>query len=237
MPQRRTLLLTRPAAQSAELAMALDAALPGRFRVVAAPMIEIIALPGTPDLAGVGGLLFTSANGVAQFADRIARRDLPAYCVGAMTAAAARAAGFEAASAGGDVAALAALVAAHCHPEAGALLHVRGRHAAGDLAGRLVAAGFEVRAAEIYDQRRRAPGAEALALLEGAGVEAVAVFSPRSARIFAQAARDGGWDLAGTTSVALSVAADAGLGDAGFARRIVAAAPTREGMIAALAEI
>ncbi|HMQ95013.1 MAG TPA: uroporphyrinogen-III synthase [Amaricoccus sp.] len=237
MPQRRTLLLTRPEAQSAEFAAALEVALPGRFRVVAAPMIEIVALPGTPDLVGVGGLLFTSANGVAQFADRIARRDLPAYCVGAMTAAAARAAGFEAASAGGDVAALAALVAARRRPGGGALLHVRGRHAAGDLAGRLAAAGFEVRAAEIYDQRQRVPGDEALALLQGAGAEAVAVFSPRSARILAQAARDGGWHLAGTTSVALSAAADAGLGEAGFARRMVAATPTREGMIAALAEI
>ena len=237
MPERRTLLLTRPAAQSAEFAAALDAALPGRFRAVIAPMIEIVALPGAVDLAGVGGLLFTSANGVAQFAEKVARRDLPAYCVGAMTAAAARAAGFEAASAGGDVEALAALETARLPRDAGALMHVRGRHAAGDLAGRLAAAGFEVRAAEIYDQRPRAPGAEALALLRAGSVEAVAVFSPRSARIFAAAARDGGWTLAGTTAVALSAAADAGLGDAGFARRILAAAPTREGMIAALAGI
>jgi uroporphyrinogen-III synthase len=236
MPERRTLLLIRPAAQAADFAAALEVALPGRFRTVAASVIEILSLPGAVDLEGVGGLLFTSANGVAQFAARVSRRDLPAYCVGAMTAAAARKAGFDAASAGGDVAALAALVAARHPPEAGPLLHVRGRHAAGDLSGRLAAAGFEVRAAEIYDQRPCAPGPEALALLRDGTAEVVAAFSPRSARIFAEAAQTEYWDLAGATAVALSGAADAGLGGTGFTRRIVAAAPTRDGMIAALAQ-
>jgi uroporphyrinogen-III synthase len=236
MPERRTLLLIRSAAQSAEFAAALESALPGRFRAVAGPVIEILALPGAVDLEGIGGLLFTSANSVAQLAARVPRRDLPAYCVGAMTAAAARKAGFDAASAGGDVAALAALVAARHPREAGLLLHVRGRHAAGDLSGRLTAAGFEVRAAEIYDQRPCAPGPEALALLRDGSAAVVAAFSPRSARIFAEAAQAGDWDLAGATAVALSAAADAGLGGTGFARRIVAATPTRDGMIAALAQ-
>lgn len=235
MPERRTLLLTRPAAQSAEFATALEAALPGRFRAVSAPVIEIVALPGDVDLDGVGGLLFTSANGVTQFAARVTRRDLPAYCVGALTAGAARAAGFEALSADGDVAALAALVAGRHRKAEGALMHVRGRHAAGDLAGRLAAVGFDVRAAEIYDQRPCLPGPEALALLQAGKAELVAVFSPRTARIFATEARERGWKLSGATAVALSAAADSELGKAGFARRIVAAAPTRDGMIAALA--
>jgi hypothetical protein len=64
----------------------------------------------------------------------------------------------------------------------------------------------------------------------------VAAFSPRSARIFADSAKVGAWNLEATTIVALSPAADAGLGAAAFARRIVAATPTREGMIAALAQ-
>ena len=81
-----------------------------------------------------------------------------------MTAAAARAAGFAARSADGDVDDLAALVIAAHRPGAGAFLHVRGRHAAGDLVGRLAAAGVPARAAEIYDQAPRpidGPGAGA----------------------------------------------------------------------------
>ena len=69
-----------------------------------------------------------------------------------MTAAAARQAGFAARSADGDVADLAALVVAAHRPGAGAFLHVRGAHAAGDLVGRLAAAGVPARAAAIYDQ-------------------------------------------------------------------------------------
>jgi uroporphyrinogen-III synthase len=232
----RTLILTRPRAQSLAFAATLRARLPGRFRPVLAPLIEIAPLPAPLALDGLQGLVFTSANGVEQFAARSTGRGLPAFCVGEMTAAAARRAGFAARSADGDVAALAALVSAAHRPGAGAFLHLRGRHAAGDLVARLAAAGIPARAAEIYDQVPVPIGGEALALLEAGAADALAFFSPRSARLFAEAARAARWDLGRAIAVSLSAAADSALAVPVGARR-VAPAPTREGMLAALAAL
>lgn len=236
MAKPRSLLLTRPRAQSEAFAAVLAAELPGRFRTLVAPLIEIVPVAEAPlDLSGLQGLLFTSSNGVEAFAARTADRSLPALCVGDMTAAAARAAGFaDAASADGDVAAIAALAAAAYRPGAGAFLHVRGRHAAGDLTGRLAAAGIPARAAELYDQRTVDLAPAAASALAAGAVEVVALFSPRSARIFAAQARAAGWPLGGVAFAALSPAVAAAL-DGLPGRRHVAAAPTRAGMLETLA--
>lgn len=238
MPDRpRRLLLTRPRPQGEAFAAALAAALPGRFLPVLAPMLAIAPWAGRIDLGGAQALLFTSSNGVAAFAGLSAERSLPAWCVGDATARAARAAGFAARSAGGDVEALAALAAAAARPGAGALIHVRGRHAAGDLVGRLVAAGLPARGLEVYDQVAVAPPPEAAVLLAAGAVEVAAAFSPRSAAAFAAAARAEGWPLGGMTLVSLSAAADAAHEAPEPGRRVIAAEPTREGMIAALAKV
>lgn len=229
----RALVLTRPAAQSAAFAAVLEQAMPGRFSpVLLAPLLEIERVASAVDLSGVAGLAFTSANGVEAFAAASPNRDLPALCVGAMTAAAARAAGFEARSAEGDVAALAALAAAWWRPGSGALLHVRGRHAAGDLVGALAARGIPARAAELYDQTRRPLTAEARSLIAAGGEVVVPLFSPRTARVLA--AELAGLDLARLIAVGLSEAAVAPV-PAG--RRIVAPRPGRAGMLAALADL
>ncbi len=178
MASARPLILTRPQAQSEAFARALAERLPGRFETIIAPLIAITPLATPLDLAGIQGLVFTSANGVEQFAARTDDRALPAFCVGAMTADAARRAGFTAACADGDVAALAALVIAGFRPGAGDFLHLRGRHAAGDLVGRLAAAGVPARAAELYDQLPcplAGPGRE---LLATGRAGTVAFFSP-----------------------------------------------------------
>lgn len=236
MPPPLTLLLTRPRAQSQDFAEALEAALPGRFRAVIAPVLRIAPVEAEIDLEGARGLLFTSANGVEVFAGRSEDRSLPAFCVGDMTARAARAAGFRARSAGGDVAALTALVAAE-PPGPGAFVHVRGRHAAGDLTGRLAAAGVPARGLELYDQAPAPMPEEVRALLGTGAVDAMAAFSPRSAALFAQAAQAAGWDLGGAALVALSAAACAAHDAPEPGRRIVAPSPTRAGMIEALAGI
>ena len=100
MAAPRTLLLTRPRAQSEAFAAVLAAELPGRFRPVVSPILEIVPLPAPLDLDGLQGLIFTSANGVEQFAARSPDRSLPAWCVGEMTAAAARRAGLRGALGG-----------------------------------------------------------------------------------------------------------------------------------------
>lgn len=232
-----TLLLTRPEAQSRAFAAALEAALPGRFRPVIAPVLRIAPVAAEIDLAGAQALLFTSANGVEAFAAASPERGLPALCVGAMTAQAARAAGFAARSADGDVAGLAALAAREARPGGGDLVHVRGRHAAGDLTGRLSALGLPARGLEIYDQIAVPPPAEAAALLAAGRVDVLTAFSPRSAALFAATSRAEGWDLSAATLVALSAAADAAHDAPAPGRRVVSETPTRADMIAALASL
>lgn len=225
-------LLTRPRAQSEAFAAALEAALPGRFEPVIAPLLEIVPIAADIDLAGVEGVLFTSANGVAQFASRCGDRALPAYCVGDMTARAARAAGFTAHSAHGDVEALARLAIASARP-GGSYLHVRGRHAAGDLVGRLAAAGVEARGLALYDQIPTAIGGSAATLLAAGDIPVLTAFSPRSASGLATQIRAAGWRIGASTLVSLSAAADAAFDAPEPGRRMIAPAPTRAGMIAA----
>lgn len=232
----RRILICRPRDQAEDFAAALEAALPGRFVPVIAPLTGIAFRGGPVALAGARGLLFTSANGVAAFVAASGDRDLPALCVGEMTARAAREAGFRTASADGDVESLAALAAAQ--PAApGEWLHVRGRQAAGDLTGRLAAAGIPARGLELYDQSGLPMPAPAAALLARAQIPVATAFSPRSAARFARSAREAGWPLGGVTLVSLSAAADAAHEAPEPGRRVIAPRPGREGMIAALARI
>ena len=227
----RPLLLTRPRAQSEAFAAEAEARLPGRFGpVLVAPLLEIVFVPAALDLAGVEALLFSSANGVEAFAAASPERSLPAFCVGEMTAAAARAHGFAARSADGDVTALAALAAEAWRPGQGPFLHVRGRHAAGDLVGALAARGIPVRAAEISDQVPQPLSPEARVLIATGAATVVPLFSPRTARVFAR--ETAGLDLSAVTVVGLSAAVVAPV-EAG--RRIVTRSPGRDGMLAALA--
>ena len=93
------------------------------------------------------------------------------------------------------------------------------------------------RAAAIYDQRPRPLTAEALALLAAGGMEVLTFFSPRTARLVAAAGRGAGWNLSRTVAVALSPAADAAFAGPEPALRRIAATPTRDGMLAALAAL
>lgn len=233
----KTLLLVRPEPQSSAFAQVLDSALPGRFRPVIAPLMKIEPLAVEVDLHGVGALLFTSANGVEQFARVSDNRALPAFCVGAMTTTTARGIGLDARSAEGDVETLADLVISRHPPENGICLHVRGRHAAGHLTDRLEGAGFETRAAELYDQVAAEIEGDAAALLARGGIDVITFFSPRTSEIFRAQAEAANWPLATVVSVALSAAADAPLASLAFGARRIAPRPGRAEMIEALAEI
>ncbi|WP_424928535.1 uroporphyrinogen-III synthase [Amaricoccus tamworthensis] len=229
MRQPPTLLLTRPERQSRAFADVLEAEAPGRFRIVTAPLLTIAPVPGELDLTGITHLLFTSANGVEQFAARTPDRSIPALCVGAMTAAAARRAGFSAKSADGDVHALTRL--AVTEHTAGEMLHVRGRHAAGDLTGALKAQGIPARAAEIYSQGPARPDSHTARMLATRQIDILTFFSPRTAAVFADLARENDWDLSHSTAVSLSPAADSALGDLTLADRLTAKHPDREGIL------
>lgn len=92
---------------------------------VATPLFEIAPVDwAAPDAGHYDALLLTSANAILQGGEELAGlRALPAYCVGAATAVAAREAGFAATKTGaGDVEALIERV-----PQGVRLLHLAGR--------------------------------------------------------------------------------------------------------------
>ena len=231
------ILITRPELEAQRFAAQLDGH--GIASVIAPLMsIEPVESP-LPPLAAVQALIFTSANGVRAFSARETRRDLPAYAVGEATAAAARDAGFaNAISAGGDAEGLAALLADRIDPAKGPLLHIAGADQAGDLPGVLRARGYELQQAVLY-RAVAAPELPALAraAIESGGVSGVALFSPRSAAIFADraAAAGLGANLASLDAYCLSRAVAAALeGKATFRAVRVAARPHAEALIAAI---
>ncbi len=205
--QPLTVLITRPQAQAEAFAQALAAAAPGCWRALIAPLMRIVPKGDPPGLNGMAALIFTSVNGVA-FAPHAP--GLPAFCVGERTAEAARRAGFDARGMGADAATLIdRLIAAR--PVPGPWLHLRGAHARGDVARALTAAGIETREAVVYDQQPCDLPPDLRAALTGGGIDALPLFSPRTATLL-RGQLDGQPIAAGCTTVCLSPAVAEALG-------------------------
>ncbi len=150
------------------------------------------------DLAGVQAILFTSANGVRAFAALTPDREIPVYAVGDRTGAVAAENSFaQVESAGGDVEKLAALIVQRCDPNGGVLLHPAGTIVAGNLAGYLEGAGFEVRRSVIYNVHQATGINDEIctALLDGE-LDLVLFFSPRTAKTFVDLAISQGLESA-----------------------------------------
>ena len=220
-------LITRPRAEAEELARTLQAR---GYRALIGPVLTVEPIPdAVPDLTGVQALVLTSANAVPALAATDPGR--PVFVIGAATARAARAAGCrDVRPAAGDGASLARLIIEQCRPERGALLHLAGTEVRPELAEALAAAGFELRRQAVY----RVLAADRLAAsvidaIRARAVDAVLLFSPRSAAIFVEliARHDLAGCLGRTEAICLSAAVAApcrGLDWAGI--RI--AAPTRK---------
>lgn len=179
-----TLLLTRPAEASERFAAQLRGILGAQApAVLIAPLMRVDYAGRLPAMDRVAGLIFTSANGVRAYAAAGGRRDCPAWVVGDATGEAARRAGIVARVAGGDARALVAALARE--RPAGALLHVRGEHARGDVARKLRAVGIDVRETVLYRQILLPLGDAARAVLDGRAPVVVPLFSPRTAAQFA----------------------------------------------------
>jgi uroporphyrinogen-III synthase len=229
-------LVTRPRDEAVLLAARLAER---GIDAVIEPMIAIVDRAAIlPDLAGIGAILCTSANGARAFARASEERGLPLFAVGDATAQAARAAGFRAVeSAGGDVEDLARLVATRLRPGDGRLLHVAGSEVAGDLAGRLGAAGFTVERAVLYEARAATRlTTETADLIDRGEIDLALFFSPRSAAVFARLAGPVAAGLGATVAISISAAADAALGDRPFRERLVATAPTQAALLARVDE-
>lgn len=197
------------------------------------------------DPAGLSGLLFTSANGVralmrAGEALRLDLRATPAFAVGDATARVAREAGIaDVHVAGGDVDALARLLSDSLDPAATlGLLHPAGSVTAGDLAGRLGAAGFaDVRRVVVYEAvPRTALSADAFNALRGGMVSAVLFFSPRTAATFVRLIGEAALVRAVETADALclSRAVADRLEGLPFRRVLVADRPVQEALLGLL---
>jgi uroporphyrinogen-III synthase len=225
------LLMTRPPEATDRFVAALPPAVRARLNLVVSPLLEIVTTATAIDHGDARGLIFTSVNGVAAAATLTGRRDLPCHCVGDVTAAAARAAGWAAQAVGENAEAMiAALIA---DPPPAPLLHLRGAHGSGDVTGRLTRAGIETRVQTIYDQRLLPLTAQAMALLDGPDPVIAPIFSPRTARQFANMARGG----APLYLVALSPAVAEPLETLAFRALDVAAHPDAVAMAALVAAL
>jgi uroporphyrinogen-III synthase len=230
------ILVTRPKEDAEETAATLRAR---GHSVLIAPLIEIRFLEG-PDISldGIQAVLATSSNGVQALALRTMRRDVPLFAVGAQTARIARDAGFASVrSANGDARALAAETLVWAKPDAGVLLHAAGAETKGQLAEALGAAGLDVRTIALYDAVAVStlPHEVVDALTKG-NLDAVFLYSPRSAQIFSDCVVKARMvdRCAALTALCISPDAAARLASLDFRAVHVAPRPDQEALLALL---
>jgi uroporphyrinogen-III synthase len=229
-------LITRPREDADPLALRLDGLGIGSL---IEPLLTIRALDvPAPDLTSIQAILATSANGIRAFARLVGDRSVPVLAVGDGTARTARDLGFaRIESAEGDVQSLAGLVASSLRPADGALLHVAGTVTAGDLGGRLAAAGFDYRRVQLYaaDTANALSATTARALREG-WLDAVLLFSPRTGRTFARLVEKAGlaWSLAVVRALCLSGAVAEAVRGLPWERVVVASRPDQDSLLAVL---
>jgi uroporphyrinogen-III synthase len=224
--ERPVLLITRPEPGAGRFTAEAARRWGDRLRIVASPLMAPEWLDPAPPPAQAAGLIFTSEAGVAGLARLAPGLALPAFCVGARTAAAAAAAGHRPDAAEADAEALIAALIARRPPMP--LIHARGVDSRGDVAARLTAAGLPTSELIVYRQAPRPLDAAARAALAGTAPVIVPLFSPRSARLFADAAQEA---TAPLHLAAISVAAALPIP---AAARVIAATPDGPGMSAAI---
>lgn len=201
------------------------------FTPLLSPMLNLIFHALNPSLFdGVAHVIFTSANGVRAAGNSNLASGLIAWCVGATTAEAARAAGFAEVIAGdGNADDLARLILA-ARPS-GPLLHIANEDAAGALVAALRAGGLDARFAAPY-RTEQAPGfsTEALAALAGPAPVILLLHSAKAASAVAAS----GTSLSHAVLVGISAAALAPLADAPVLARFTAERPNETALLAAV---
>lgn len=178
-----TLLMTRPLQSAKQFVAQLPAAARARITPIYSPLIAIEPTVSALDFGDARGLIFTSANGVRVAAGLTDLRNLRCYCVGKATTLAARQAGWQAKYTGKNSDTL--IRTLHQTQPATPLLHLRGTHARGAVAARLTALGCATADQVIYDQPLLGFNDKARQALAGDAPILVPLFSPRTARHFA----------------------------------------------------
>jgi len=153
--------------------------------VMMAPLMTIrprtdTAIPSRPWQA----IAVTSANGIRALPGNDHLTSIRTLTVGPQSLKAALARGFAAEAHGGDVNGLAAFIRAEFDPKAGPILYLSGAETAGDLEGQLNAAGFDCHRVVLYDAVPAEGLGEAETTLRNGAIDAVLLYSPRSAKIW-----------------------------------------------------
>lgn len=224
-----TILITRPEPGASRLAEALARLLPDH-RALVAPLMAITSLAPRPPRLPMAGVIFTSAAAVGPLTAIWDQRP-PAYCVGAQTARAARAAGFPLARVAEDARALVAALAESRAPQ-GPVLQARGQHVAADLPGDLAPLGWQIQPLVVYDQIPCPLPAPLAACLAAPGRVIAPLYSPRAAQILAETA--GPQALARLEVVAISPAVAAAAQALAPRALRLAAQPDGPAMLAAI---
>ena len=200
---QRIFIITRPVADSGRFMEAVRAA---GHAVLSSPLLEIrldaaAGIPSRPWQA----VAMTSANGAKAIAAHPAREALIkalAVTVGPASSAAARAAGFtRILQAKGDVKALISTIMEKLKPHDGPILYASGAITRGDLQGELTLSGFDVSRVVLYEAVRATELSQPVRahLTSGKGA-AVALYSPRSAKVWGHLA-----DAAGLADAACAM--------------------------------
>jgi uroporphyrinogen-III synthase len=182
--------LTRPEEDAGALKAKLEAM---GHSVVMAPLMTIrprtdVAIPSRPWQA----IAVTSANGIRALPENDRLKSIRTLTVGPQSLKAALARGFRAEAHGGDVNGLAAFIRSSLDPQAGPILYLSGAETAGDLEGQLKTAGFDCHRAVLYDAVPAEGLSEAETALRKDEIEAVLLYSPRSAKIWLKLASAAG---------------------------------------------
>ncbi|XBQ17547.1 MAG: uroporphyrinogen-III synthase [Oceanicaulis sp.] len=226
----KTVLVTRARPGAGRTIAALEKA---GYAALDAATAEVKFLDASPDLSSAAALALTSPNGAAAASALKLGGHLPVYAVGDATAEAARKAGFASvASADGDGAALARLIAAN--PPGGPVAHLHGVRTGFDLVAALEGAGVAAFGAAVYDTvQTPAYGDEIISALPEA---LVLIHSPAGAERFAEKIA-GRIDPGALRAAAISDAAASPLRAAGTRRIAVAREPNEPALFDALAAL
>lgn len=228
--------VTRPEEDAEPLIAKLAAA---GHEAIAVPLLAIAPRTGAAIAdAPWQAVAATSANGIRALAGHDELKSLRMLTVGPQSLKAAAAAGFGRAEAhGGDVDGLARHIRETLDPQDGPILYLSGAETAGDLQGQLAAAGFDCRRVVLYDAVPARSLGEAEPALRDGRLDAVLLYSPRSARIWCDLVARASLVAEAAAPHYLCLSANVAKLLAQTWKRHIAAAPEESAMLALLEEL
>ena len=185
--QISTILLTRPKAQADRFAGLCNEVFGGDLHIIISPLLKIEILQMPKPLKPYGGFIFTSENGVQAYVQNWPKSGLPAYCVGPRTEIAAKSAGFQTITANGSASDLIEMLKRENVKNP--LLHIHGEQTRGEVVQNLQASGYRVDGLVAYHQIPMRLNQGAIAALSGEKPLILPLFSPRTAELFFDSAK------------------------------------------------